>query len=123
MPPTEDNPLTSRLGLTEAPTKTSANFDNGNGGAGSDTNYLRLLEVVLLMPVLSLVKMYLANTNGTGKTIENCLLDFRRKHPRPFFIAFSIDFFFRVFYVLIVIIVTIRGLGIDQYLKTFCWKP
>lgn len=117
--PEDSSSLETRLGLTEAPTKTSANIDNGNGAVNGDANYLRLLEQVLLMPALSLIKMYLVQTNGTGKTIENCLLDFRRKHSQAFRLAFGIDSCFRFFYVLVVIIVTIRGLGIDQYIKTF----
>lgn len=118
MSQTENSPLLKKLGLTEAPTKTSANFDTSNGAANGEASYLKVLELALLLPVLSLVKMYLIQANGTGKTSENCLLDFRKKHARAFFFAFCIDFFFRIFYVLVVIIVTVRGLGLDQYFRT-----
>lgn len=114
MPSSEENPLSKKLGLKEEPVKTSANIDNYNGTNG-EKDYLKLLEITLLMPALSLIKMYLMQANGTRKTTENCIMEFREDHPHLFAGAFVIDFFFRFFYIAIVIIVTIRGLGIDQY--------
>lgn len=114
-------PLTEKLGLRDEPVQTSVNVDS-NGTSSGEKDYLKLLELALLMPVLSLVKMYMAQTNGTKKTTENCMLEFRNKHGRAFFVVFCLDFLFRLGYLAVVIIVAIRGLGIDQYLVSFCSK-
>ncbi len=111
--------LTEKLGLKDEPVKTTVNVDNNNGNNG-EKDYLKLLELALLIPVLSLVKMYLLQTNGSKKTVENCMLEFRTKHERFFFLVFCLDFLFRLTYLAVVIIVAVRGLGIDQYLRNFC---
>lgn len=116
MPKITDKQLAKKLGISDIPVETSVNIENGNGNGNND--YLKLLELTLLTPILSLVKIYLTQTNGNKKTTENCMLEFRNSHKNLFFIAFLIDLIFRLFYLSVVILVAVRGLGIDQYLKT-----
>lgn len=113
----QNNQLVEKLGLAEDPVQTSVNVDNGGSG---EKDYLKMLELALLMPVLSLVKMYLTQSNGTKKTIENCMLEFRSKHPNVFLCIFLMDLVFRTTYLMILISVAVRGLGLDTYIKNFC---
>jgi hypothetical protein len=116
MSPITNEQLAKKLGISELPTETSVNIETSNGNSNND--YLKLLEITLLTPILSLIKMYLVQTNGSKKTTENCMLEFKNNHKNLFFFAFTIDLMFRLIYLSIVILVAVRGLGIDQYLKT-----
>ena len=120
MSPITNEQLAKKLGISDTPVETTVNIENGNSNGNND--YLKLLELTLLTPILSLIKMYLVQTNGNKKTTENCMLEFRNKHKNLFFLAFIIDSIFRLIYLSAVILVAVRGLGIDQYLKTLFIK-
>jgi hypothetical protein len=96
---------------------TTANVsENGSNGYNDASNMLKTLEGAFWTPMLSLLKIYLQASNGTKKTIENCLLDFRTKHARSYVIFFVMDFVFRLVYMTVLLLVVIRGLGIGEYL-------
>lgn len=101
------------LGLKESPRPTRANGDEVNQ---RETDLLSLLEGVFLAPTLSLVQVYLYHSNGSKKTIENCTLDFRATHTRAWKMFFFLDFMFRLIYMVIVLIVVIRGLAIGEFI-------
>lgn len=101
------------LGLAETPRPTRASQDEL---PQREPDLLRLLEGVFLAPMLSLAQVYLYYSNGSKKTIENCILEFRTSHPWAWKTFFVLDFFFRSIYMIIVLIVVIRGLAIGDYI-------
>lgn len=101
------------LGLKDPPRPTKA---NGDETAPREPDLLSLLEGVFLAPTLSLVQVYLYHSNGSKKTVENCTLDFRSTHPKAWKAFFLLDFLFRLIYMIIVLIVVIRGLAIGDYI-------
>lgn len=103
----------SRLGIKDKPVPTSA--ETGEEKNGSN-DMLHLLENAFFTPMLSLLKVYLMSSNGTKKTTENCILEFRGRHSKVFKFFFSMDFLFRMIYMSVVLLVVIRGLAIDDYL-------
>lgn len=103
-----------RAGLTDPPRPTKTNPDELNLQKESDL--LKFMEGVFLAPTLSLVQIYLYHSNGSRKTIENCTFDFRAAHPDAWKTIFALDFFFRLVYMTIVLIVVIRGLAIGDYI-------
>lgn len=102
-----------KLGLAETPRPTKASVDET---PQREPDLLRLLEGVFLAPMLSLAQVYLYHSNGSKKTIENCTLEFRANHPWTWKTFFVLDFFFRSVYMIIVLIVVVRGLAIGDYI-------
>jgi|GEM_PF-5855361 len=100
-------------GLVDDPRPTRTSTEDS---AQRQPDLLRLLEAVFLAPTLSLVQVYLYHSNGSKKTIENCTLEFRAAHPKAWKFFFLLDFVFRLIYMLIVLIVVIRGLAISDYI-------
>ena len=100
-------------GLKDLPRPTKA---NGEDAPPKEPDLLSLLEAVFLAPTLSLVQVYLYHSNGNKKTIENCTLDFRSTHPKAWKAFFFLDFLFRLVYMVIVLIVVIRGLAVGDYI-------
>ncbi len=97
-------------------TSTTANVPEGVIGMGDSSDMLKALEGAFWTPMLSLLKIYLHASNGTKKTTENCLLDFRSNHPIAYKTFFIMDFIFRLIYLSVLLLVVVRGLGIDEYI-------
>jgi hypothetical protein len=97
-------------------TPTSANIPDNGEYKPDSKDMLQTLEGAFLTPMLSLLKIYLKETNGTRKTMENCMLDFRKYHPNILKLFFVIDFCFRLIYMFVLLVVVVRGLGIGEYL-------
>lgn len=96
--------------------KTPANLNSPQSDLPDD-GYLKLLNNALWTPGLSLLTRYLASKNGSRKTAENCVTEFAKRHPRWFKCIFAFDLFWRLVYLLIVLIVALRGLGILDLLS------
>lgn len=105
--------LSKKIGTVDIPERTTGNLREEP--PVKDNDFLKMLEAALFIPVLSLVRAYLMQSNGNRKTAENCLADFRRKHPQAFKTIFACDFVFRLVYLTIVFIVAVRGLGIVRF--------
>ena len=65
-------------------------------------------------PFLTLLTEYLMAANGSRKSRENVILDFRIQHPRLFSITFLLDFVLRLVYLAILLFLVLRGLGIIE---------
>jgi hypothetical protein len=105
--------IKSRLGLKASPTP--AIVGSGND-VSTESGMLKTLEWAFLTPMLSLLRIYVASSNGTKRTIENCVLEFRIHHTKTFKLFYCVDFFFRLVYMAVVLVVVVRGLGIDEYI-------
>lgn len=111
MPPPEEN-RNDELPIISG-TKEKAKLDQEQGSP--DASYLRLLKDEFRTPGLSLLKRYLVSKNGNKKTEENCINEFAQNHPREFRIIFGIDYILQKIYLLVVLFVVGRGLGIIDF--------
>ncbi len=105
--------IKSKLGLKTSPTPV---FIGQGGDITTDNGMLKTLEWAFLTPMLSLLRIYVSGSNGTKRTIENCVLEFRMHHPREYKAFFVVDFIFRLVYMAVVLAVVIRGLGVGEYI-------
>lgn len=112
----EQNELSRKVGAAADPERTSAGIPEETQRGNND--FLKMLEAAFFTPMISLVKVYLIMSNGKGKTVENCMLDFRNKHSWVYRGMYSIDFVFRFIYLCVLFIVVLRGLGIPEYVVT-----
>lgn len=75
------------------------------------------LRQALYLPALSLLSIYLEKRNGSRKTIENCISDFAKRHSRTFRFIFLFDFVCRVSWIIVILLVVLRGIGVIDYIK------
>lgn len=81
---------------------------------GKEDDLIRLLSV-LNAPTLSLIRYYLQSKNGSKKTLPNLVQEFSEEHSEAFLTAFIIDWVFRVFSIVLVVIVFARGIGLLKF--------
>lgn len=118
--PTEEVSKLQKLGIKDVE-KADVGVAQQDKPDVSQQDFLSLIknEFVLAKPVLTLVQEYLWASNGTHKTKENCVADFRKNHPKLWKLVFLADLTLKVVYFSLVLLVVIRGLGLVEFVKTW----
>lgn len=73
---------------------------------------MSILYAHLLTPYLRLLELYLTARNGTKRTLENQMHEFSKTHPYVFKTIALMDFAWLTVYLVILVVVVLRGLGI-----------
>lgn len=105
----------SKAGIKSLP---EALTDTSSGDTEVASNdFISLLKKEFFTPFLSLLTVYLLASNGNKKTSENCMGEFRKRHKKWLAGFLALDMVFKILYLLVVLFVVVRGLGIIEFFK------